>query len=552
MTVSRQALRRLAPAALLLLAAAAPLQAQPPRPGPSAPVERDAAAATLTVWNRPIVVFRAVVGQVRPADRAAVAARRIEDLPDDVRPEEIRAEEATIGATHGVLVLARTTILFGVVAEDLDPTTKETPASVAGRAVEEVRSVLQARAEQRRLPALLRGVALAIGATALLILVVWATRRLAEAVLGRLARVTEVRAIPVLGRDLWPIVDGLRRGMVRLTALAVGLAATYLWLAFVLDQFPYTRPWAKHLGNYLVGLLWKLGTGALHAIPGLFAVVVIFLATRIILRIVDVFFQGVESGAVRPRGLQPDTARATRRIVTILIWVFALTVAYEYIPGSETDAFKAVGIFAGLVVSLGSAGLVNHLMSGLVVVYSRALRPGELIQSGEIVGRVTEVGLLSTKLMTLKREEVTIPNAVLAGSTVTNYSRLAGVEGAVISATVTIGYDQPWRQVHALLLRAAERTPGVRRSPQPYVLQRALTDFSVQYELRAHIEVAEERFRRLSDLHAQIQDAFNEFGVQIMSPAFESQPDRPVVVPKGQWHAAPATQPTDAQRGGSA
>ncbi|HSF04685.1 MAG TPA: mechanosensitive ion channel domain-containing protein [Methylomirabilota bacterium] len=546
----RQVFRALAPAAFLLFVAAAPLPAQPPQSDQSAASERGAPApATLVVWNRPIVVFRAVVGQVRPADRAAIAERRIEELPGDVRPEEIRAEASTIGAWRGMLILVRNNILFGVVEGDLDPTTNETTASVAAHAVEQVRSVLQARAEQRRLPMLLRGMALALGATVLLMLVVWATRRLAESVLGRLATVTQARAIPVLGRDLWPMVDAFRRAMVRITALAVGLVATYLWLAFVLSQFPYTRPWAQHLGNYLVGLLSKFGTSVLQAIPGLFAVVVIFLSTRFILRIVDIFFQRVETGAVRPRGLQPDTARATRRIVTILIWIFALTIAYEYIPGSETDAFKAVGIFTGLVVSLGSAGLMNHLMSGLVVVYSRSLRPGELVQSGDIVGRVTEVGLLSTKLISPKREEITIPNAVLAGSTVINYSRLAGVDGAVISATVTIGYDQPWRQVHALLLRAAERTLGVRKAPQPFVLQRALNDFSVQYELRAHIEQPEERFRVLSDLHAQIQDAFNEFGVQIMSPAFEAQPERSIVVPKSQWYAAPAAPPKDAPGG---
>jgi small-conductance mechanosensitive channel len=544
MTPPRQVLRLLATAALLLLSATAPLSAQPPQPDPGAVSERGVPApATVVVWNRPIVVFRAVVGQVRPADRAALAERRIEELPGDVRPEEIRAEASTIGAWRGMLILARNNILFGVVEGDLDPTTNETTASVAEHAVEQVRAVLQARAEQRRLPVLIRGVALALGATVLLVLVVWGMRRLAEAALGRLATMTGARAIPVLGRDLWPIMDAFRRAMVRFTALAVGLVAAYLWLTFVLGQFPYTRPWAEHLGNYLVGLLVKFGTGALRAIPGLFAVVVVFLATRIVLRIVDVFFQGVETGAVTARGLQPDTARATRRITAVLIWIFALTVAYEYIPGSETDAFKAIGIFTGLVISLGSAGLMNHLMSGLVVVYSRALRPGEVVQSGDIVGRVTEVGLLSTKLISPKREEITIPNAVLAGSTVINYSRLAGVDGAMISATVTIGYDQPWRQVHALLLRAAERTPGVRKAPPPFVLQRALNDFSVQYEVRAHIEQAEERFRVLSDLHAQIQDAFNEFGVQIMSPAFESQPERSIVVPKSQWYAAPAAPP---------
>ncbi len=81
----------------------------------------------------------------------------------------------------------------------------------------------------------------------------------------------------------------------------------------------------------------------------------------------------------------------------------------------------------------------------------------------------------------------------------------------------------------------------MRREPRPYVLQKALSDFYVEYELRAPIERAEMRFQVLSDLHAQIQDAFNEFGVQIMSPNFEAQPERPVLVPRSAWHAAPAS-----------
>jgi hypothetical protein len=389
MPSSTPVLRILTLAAFVLVAASASLPAQPSGPGRPAPAEPGVPApATLVVWNRPIVIFRAAIGQVRPAERAATAARRIEALPDDVRPEEIRIEAATIGAWRGMLVLARNNIiLFSIVEDDVDSTTNETPAIVAEQAAKQVRSVLKARAEQRRLPTLLRGVALTLVATALLALVVWGTRRLAETALGRLARVTHfrVRAVPVLGRDLWPIVDGFRRAMVRVTAWGLGLIATYLWLTFVLNRFPYTRPWGRRLGTYLIGLLAQFGTGVLGALPGLFAVVVIFVATRFVLRIVDAFFRAIEIGSVSFAALQADTARATRRIVAVLIWIFALTVAYEYIPGSESDAFKAIGIFTGLIISLGSAGLMNHLLSGLVVVYSRSLRPGELVQSGDIV-----------------------------------------------------------------------------------------------------------------------------------------------------------------------
>lgn len=543
----------------LLLAMAGPVLAQsaPPDSPKTAVPEKAAptvAPATLTVWNRPLMVFRTSVGHVTPAGRAARAAEKIQAMPDDTRPDEIRADAATVGNLHGVLVSARSQILFAILPEDLDPSAGETLASASSQAVNQLRSVLQARADQRRLPVLLWGIGLSALATVLTTAVLWLIRRAADRALERVTRAVRPRAALLLGVDLWPFLHAAHRTMVGLTAWGLALVTVDLWLTFVLQQFPYTRPWGNQLGAYVVDLLRELATGALRAIPGLFAVVVIFLATRFVVRLVDALFRSIEKGAVAIRGLQPDTAGATRRITVVLIWVFALTVAYQYIPGSESDAFKAIGVFAGLMISLGSAGLVNQVMSGLVMVYARALRPGELVRAGEVVGIVSEVSLLSTKVVTPRREEVTIPNAVLAGTMITNYSRLADENGVVISTSVTIGYDAPWRQVHALLLLAAERTPGMLKQPRPYVLQKALSDFYAEYELRAHIERSEIRFQILSDLHAQIQDAFNEFGVQIMSPNFEAQPDRPVLVPPSAWYAAPAapgSAASDGPAGGS-
>ena len=518
--------------------------AQPARAGQAGPSETPIAPVTLKIWNRPIVVFRAPVNRIDPAERAAAAVRRFDALGDDVRPDEVTATAAAMGDLRGVLVTAREQVLFGILDEDVDPTAGETLAEVSERAVTQMRAVIEARAEQRRPGVITRGIGLALGAAAVLVLVLWAIWRAADRALLRLAEATSRRAISMLGVDLRRPLDALERGLVRVVAWGLALVAAYLWLTFSLQQFPYTRPWAAELRADFLDLLQELGTGALRAIPGLFAVVLIFLAARFATRIVDVFFLAVEKDAVKLRGLQPDTARATRQITIVLLWVFALTAAYPYIPGASTDAFRAIGVFLGLMISLGSSGLVNQVMSGLVVVYSRALRPGEIVRIGDHFGGVREVRLLSTKLVS-KGEEITIPNAVLVGTTVTNYSRLGGANGPVVSTSVTIGYDAPWRQVHAILQLAAERTAGIRKEPAPFVLQRALSDFFVEYELRGHLEMPAELARVRSELHKQIQDAFNEFGVQIMSPAFESQPDRPVVVPKSRWFAAPAAPPKD-------
>jgi small-conductance mechanosensitive channel len=519
--------------------------APPTQAGRSGGRDATVAAAPLVIWNRPIVVFRATVGGVSPVDRAIAAARRFDALPDGVGGDQIAAEPASIGALRGVLVMAGNVVLFGIAEDDVDPTIGETLPEVSERALARVRAAAEARIEQRRPTVILRGLGLSLGAGALLVLVLWALRRATDRALLRVAEATHRRAISLVGVDLRRPLETLERGLVRLTAWGLGLVAGYIWLTFALRQFPYTRPWSMRLRAEIVGLLQELGSGALQAVPGLFAVLIIFLVTRFVVRFVDVFFQAVEKNVVKWHTLEPDTARATRRITTTLIWIFALTVAYQYIPGSSSDAFRGIGVLVGLMISLGSAGLVNQLMSGLVVTYSRALRPGEFVRAGDLRGVVSEVGLLSTKLVA-KGEEITIPNAVLVGTTVTNFSRLGGESGPIISTSVGIGYNAPWRQVHAMLQLAAERTPGIRKHPAPHVLQKTLADFFVEYELRGHLEMPANPARVLSELHMQIQDTFNEFGVQIMSPAFESQPEQDVVVPRSKWFASPATPPKDA------
>jgi small-conductance mechanosensitive channel len=182
-------------------------------------------------------------------------------------------------------------------------------------------------------------------------------------------------------------------------------------------------------------------------------------------------------------------------------------------------------------------------MSGLMVIFSRALRPGEFIKVGETEGTVTEIGFLATKIRTVQQQEISLPNTVVASTNVINYSRLAGSDEQVATTVVSIGYDTPWRQVHALLEMAAARTAKLRKDASPQVLQRALSDFYVEYLLVVRIDRTAERGVALSELHANIQDAFNEYGVQIMSPNFVAQPEQQVVVPKEAWFTPPAGSP---------
>jgi small-conductance mechanosensitive channel len=240
-------------------------------------------------------------------------------------------------------------------------------------------------------------------------------------------------------------------------------------------------------------------------------------------------------------------ARPTRQIVTVVLWIFALVVSYPYLPGSNTDAFRGVSVFVGLVLSIGSTGVVSQAMNGLILMYSGALRAGEYVKVGDVEGTVMHLGMLSTRIHTLTREMVTIPNSVMVAKETTNYSRLSNEAGVAINTTLTLGYDIPWRQVQAILELAAQRTEGIRKAPEPFVLQTALSDFYVAYKLIAFVEDPRSRPRILSELHTHILDLCNEHGIQILSPHYESDPKHPAIVPPERWNLPPAEsrQPAD-------
>lgn len=525
-----------APRAVMAAPAAVPLQSVPVKVTADEPAE-------LAVWNRPIITLRARIGETSPAERAARAAERIAAIPDDELEQEVRIVHARVGELEGEMAFLGARQLFSILPEDLDPESGETLAAARAAAEHNLRELFAARAAQRSLPLLIRGIVSSVLATLLFAAAVWILVRIERWVEPRLAAAAERRG-GAAARQLRDYVVLFTRRLAQLAAWAAGGFFAYLWLTYVLSQFPYTQPWGSALGIGLHHLLGRVVTGIVDAIPDLLTVAVIFVVTRLVLRLLTALFLAVEQGRLSLPGVQQETAEATRRISTVLVWLFAITIAYPYIPGSETEAFRGVSVFVGLMLSLGSAGLVNQVMSGLVVVYARAIRPGEYVKIGEIEGLVSEIGLLSTKLVTVRKEEITIPNSVMTNEETTNFSRLADIDGGVVSTSVTIGYDAPWRQVHALLILAAQRTDQVRSNPPPRVAQRKLDDYYVEYLLLVNVDQPAQRPFILSALHANIQDAFNEFGVQIMSPHFVMQPGDPVVVPAGGWRPPPAP-PTD-------
>lgn len=509
-----------------------------------APKLADAPAAELKVANRSIMVFRAALLGEAPETRVKRAKSAINDALDEAG--DLRVSLDSIQNSY--LVLLGDKRAFIVSPTDVDASEYESVQQAAEAAADKLRQVVAETREARSLRSILRSLAAVALATVIYVALLWGMayvrRRLLRKLPGLMQRHTQAlkvgRVQLIDANYLYPLVSRVL-GVLR---WLIVLLLTYEWLGFVLSRFPYTRPWGESLNNYLVEVAGYLLQGIVGAIPGLgIAVAIFFIArgitafTRRILRRMAI--PGTFSW------LNQETLQPTQRLTSLAIWLFALAMAYPYLPGADTDAFKGLSVLIGLMISLGATSVVGQAAAGLILTYTRTLRPGEFVRIGDYEGTVTELGMFTTRIRTGLGEVLTLPNSMITGTVTKNYSRTVKGPGYVVDTVVTIGYDTPWRQVEAMLLEAARRTPGVLEDPPAQVFQTALSDFYPEYRLVAQAIPSQPRPRAvlLSMLHANIQDVFNEYGVQIMSPHYLGDPSEEKRVPREKWFAAPAQEP---------
>ena len=298
------------------------------------------------------------------------------------------------------------------------------------------------------------------------------------------------------------------------------LLLLYLYIPLVFSFFPWTSGFAEKLTDYALIPLRTMGTAIGSFLPKLIFIAVIILVMRYVIKAVGFLFAELEKGSISISGFYPEWAEPTFKIARFLLIAFTAIIVFPYLPGSESPAFKGVSIFLGVLFSLGSTSAVSNIVAGVILTYTRAFTIGDRVRISDNTGDVIDTNLLATHIRTVKNVEITIPNSLVLGSHVLNYSALSREQKLILHTSVTIGYDAPWRTVHELLISAAQATGQVLREPRPFVLQTALNDFYVTYELNAHTDDPHAMAKTYSELHQNIQDAFNEGGVEIMSPHY--------------------------------
>ncbi|MFT5941368.1 MAG: small-conductance mechanosensitive channel [Sediminicola sp.] len=309
----------------------------------------------------------------------------------------------------------------------------------------------------------------------------------------------------------------------------------YITLPIIFSIFPFSRTWA----DALFQLIWSPFKVVLIAIwaylPNLFSILVIYFVMKYVIQFVKYIFAEIDSGKLKLSGFYSDWAMPTYSIVKFLLYAFMFVLIFPYLPGSDSDIFKGVSVFIGVLFSLGSSTAIANMVAGLVITYMRPFKLNDRIKIGDITGDVIEKTLLVTRIRTIKNEEITIPNSsVLSGNT-TNYSTIAASEGLILHTTITIGYDVPWKDVHQSLQKAADRTPMLLKEPAPFVFQTSLDDFYVAYQINAYTKEASKQGVIYSTLHQNIQDCCNEAGIEILSPHYHAARDGNMITIPGNY-----------------
>ncbi|MEX0283102.1 MAG: mechanosensitive ion channel domain-containing protein [Paracoccaceae bacterium] len=512
-------------------------------PAPAQDASQNAASEEVedTEFRAPVIVDGEVLFEVRgssalPAtERAAEVAERIISIAESSEETSVSIEVRNNVFGREILIDGQSVSITTRADAENDQMEIDVLAFLHAEAIQEaIIAYRVARSDQARVKSAIAAVAWSVGFLVLSIFflarrqaVVQAIQRLAERYFLHVEEATK----SILRRRAFATLVGYAVLVVMWT---IYLILFYYYLSFVLLSFAETRPVAELLLTYVSGPLITVLQGILAYLPNVVMLVIIYLLTRWTVRGMTLFFENLENGVFEIPDFEKHWIGPTVFLLRIVIILIALVFAYPYLPGSDSRAFQGLTILAGVMVSLGSNTVVSNIMAGLFVIYRRSTNVGDRIEIGGKVGDVVEIKLMETVIKSVKNEMISIPNSQLLNSEVVNFTRKVDGRGLLVHTTVGIGYEEPPAKVVAMLIEAANRTPGLKARPEPFVLWTQLADYAINYEINAFTSRGASLPKIKSDLHQNIVEVFNENRTQIMTPSYMADPEVPKI-PDQAW-----------------
>jgi small-conductance mechanosensitive channel len=511
---------------ILMIAA----QNNPAKQGQETPLETLGEVFPVMLDNQELFTIRQGIGSFSAQERAKSITTRIEKIADD---DALFPEDLTIKIDpedKNPSIILGDTVIATITSKDakLHSVSQEV---LAERALAKIKAAIVRYRQERQPDNLLKDAALTVSATLSTVLIFWVIIFISSRVFPQIQRLI-TSLVPGVVFQNFEIISSQTIGIFSLRVLQfirtlIILTILYFYLTFVLRLFPWTRKFGDGFLQYFFSALEVVSQEIAKYLPSIFIILIIVFITHYLLRAIKPFFTGLERENLVINGFYPDWAKPTYNLLSLLIIALAIVIAFPYLPGFNSPAFQGVSVFLGVLFSLGSTSAIANVVGGIILIYTRSFQLGDKISIGDVIGDVIEKGLLVTRIRTPSNRIITIPNSSLLNTNVINFtvSQREFKQPLILQTTVTLGYDLPWRKVHATLKEAALATQFIVSEPAPFVLQTSLDDFYVSYQLNAYTDHPSKMVYIYSELHQNIQDKCNEVGIEIMSPHYKALRD---------------------------
>jgi small-conductance mechanosensitive channel len=511
---------------ILMIAA----QNNPAKQGQETPLETLGEVFPVMLDNQELFTIRQGIGSFSAQERAKSITTRIEKIADD---DALFPEDLTIKIDpedKNPSIILGDTVIATITSKDakLHSVSQEV---LAERALAKIKAAIVRYRQERQPDNLLKDAALTVSATLSTVLIFWVIIFISSRVFPQIQRLI-TSLVPGVVFQNFEIISSRTIGIFSLRVLQfirtlIILTILYFYLTFVLRLFPWTRKFGDGFLQYFFSALEVISQEIAKYLPNIFIILIIVFITHYLLRAIKPFFTGLERENLVINGFYPDWAKPTYNLLSLLIIALAIVIAFPYLPGFNSPAFQGVSVFLGVLFSLGSTSAIANVVGGIILIYTRSFQLGDKISIGDVIGDVIEKGLLVTRIRTPSNRIITIPNSSLLNTNVINFtvSQREFKQPLILQTTVTLGYDLPWRKVHATLKEAALATQFIVSEPAPFVLQTSLDDFYVSYQLNAYTDHPSKMVYIYSELHQNIQDKCNEVGIEIMSPHYKALRD---------------------------
>ncbi len=470
--------------------------------------------------NQKVLVLKNSVGSIDSQLRAQIVSKRIKEIADDKSfdPENIYVEPHLDFDNINI----KDKIIISVTDKDAKVEEK-LREELTNEYVSKIKKSIKIYRNNHKMKFWLKAIAKTIAATLFIIIFIYFLHLLFEK-LRKSMRLKALTGLKIQKTQLFSrskVIFAITI-MSKIAATLIAVFALYFYFVLIFSFYPSTINLSSVLFRNFTDILGGFIFGFAAYIPKLFFITLCIVIAYYISMFIKFLFSEMEKGKIAIKGFYPEWSNITSRICRGVVYLITLAVILPYFPGANTDAFKIISIFFGVLISLGSSSALSNMITGIILTYTRAFKVGDRLKIDNTVGDVFENTLLVTRIKTIKNEIISVPNSVVIASHIINYSFSAKESGLILNTTISLGYEIPWQKAHEILIKAALATENILVEPEPFVLQLELSDFYIKYQINAYTNHPELMQSIYSELHKNIHEKFNEEKIEILSPHYFS------------------------------